>query len=157
MNWVVKWVTTDHKNHPTRRGINWTNRTLGAKRKKRVQMESETELKMDNLVQSIGKLVRGTQKLAREAAQQYSAEVEAILKAQSRDSRRIERCLDGMLDFCFDDGVLVLYRKLCRYYFDIDAEATVSYVHVYREMWEERGAEKNRTTKGTKNTKEKCF
>jgi len=31
---------------------------------------------------------------------------------------RIERCLDGMLDFCFDDEVLLLYKKLCRYYFD---------------------------------------
>jgi hypothetical protein len=104
-----------------------------------VQMKTEAQSKMDNLVQSIGKLAKGTQKLAREAAQQYSAEVEAILKAQSRDSRRIERCLDGMLDFCFDDGVLVLYRKLCRYYFDIDTEATVSYVHAYREMWDQKG------------------
>jgi hypothetical protein len=68
---------------------------------------------------------------------QYAAEVEAILKAQSRDSRRIERCLDGMLDFCFDDGVLVLYKIPCRHYFDIDPEATVSYVRFYREMWDE--------------------
>jgi len=73
-------------------------------------MGSETESKMDNLVQSLGELARGVQKLACEAAQQYSVEVEAILKAQSRDSRRIERCLDGMLDFCFDDGMLVLYK-----------------------------------------------
>ena len=93
---------------------------------------------MDNLVQSIGELARGVQKLAREAAQQYSAEVEAIMKAQSRDSRHIERCLDRMLDFCFDDGMLVLYKKLCRYYFAIDPEATVSYVHAYREMWDEQ-------------------
>jgi len=91
-----------------------------------------------NLVQSIGELAGGAQKLAHEAAQQYSAEVEAILKAQSRDSRRIERCLDGMLDFCFDDGMLVLYKKLCRYYFDIDSKATVLYVQVYRDMWDEQ-------------------
>jgi len=82
-------------------------------------------------------LARSAQKLAREAERQYSDEVEAILKAQSRDSRRIERCLDALLDFSFDDGVLVLYKKLCRYYFAIDAEAMASYVHAYREMWEE--------------------
>ena len=107
---------------------------------------------MNNLVQRIGKLARGAQKLAREAAQQYSAEVEAILKAQSRDSRRIERCLDGMLDFCFDDEMLVIFKKLCRYYFDIDPEATVSYVHAYREMWDEQKADEqdklSPTTKG---------
>lgn len=100
-------------------------------------MKSEAESRKDDLVKRIGELVKGAQKLARVAVQQYSAEVEAILKAQSRDSRRIERCLDGMLDFCFDDEVLVLYKKLCRHYFDIDPEATVSYVHIYQEMWDE--------------------
>ena len=97
---------------------------------------------MDNLVQSIGEIARDVQNLARDAAQQYSAEIEAILKAQSRDSRRIERCLDGMLGFCFDDGVLVLYKKLCRYYFDIDPEAVVSYINAYREMWDEQKPDK---------------
>jgi len=81
-------------------------------------------------------LAGDAQELAREAERQYSAEVEGILKVQSPDSRRIERCLDGMLDFCFDQGMLDLYRKLCRYYFAIAPEATVSYVHAYREMWE---------------------
>jgi hypothetical protein len=47
-----------------------------------------------------------------------------------------------MLNFCFDDGMLVLYKKLCRYYFDIDPKATVSYVHAYREMWDEQEPDK---------------
>ncbi|MBN1106451.1 MAG: hypothetical protein JXL84_23810, partial [Deltaproteobacteria bacterium] len=50
-----------------------------------------------------------------------------------------ERCLDGMLDFCFDDEMLVLYKKLYRYYLNIDPEATASYVHFYREMWGNEG------------------
>ncbi|MDD5452005.1 MAG: hypothetical protein PHT49_08945 [Desulfovibrionales bacterium] len=105
-------------------------------------MKSETESRKDDLVNRIGELARDAQKLARVAVQQYSAEVEAILKAQDRDARRIERCLDGMLDFCFDEGMLVLYKKLCRHYFDIDPEATVSYVHAYREMWDEQKPDK---------------
>lgn len=91
---------------------------------------------MDTLVEGIGKLAGETRKLAREAERQYSPEVEAILKARICDSRRIERCLDGMLDFCFDQCMLVLYRKLCRYYYGIDPEAAGWYVRVYREMWE---------------------
>ncbi len=43
-----------------------------------------------------------------------------------------------MLDFCFDDKMLLLYKKLCRYYYDINPEATVSYVYAYREMWDEQ-------------------
>ena len=105
-------------------------------------MKSETELRKDDLVKRLGELAIGAQKLARVAVQQYSAEVEAILKAQSRDSGSIERCLDGMLDFCFDDEMLVLYKRLCRYYVDIAPEATASYVHAYREMWGEQKPDK---------------
>ncbi|MCK5486623.1 MAG: hypothetical protein KAI86_10445 [Desulfobacterales bacterium] len=101
-----------------------------------VQIKTETQSKMDNLVQHVCELAEDSQKLTRQAVQQYAAEVEAILKVQSRDSQRIERCLDGILDFCFDDGMLSLYKKLCRYYFAIDPEATVSYVSAYREMWD---------------------
>ena len=104
----------------------------------RVQMKSETESKKDDLVQRIGELAEDAQKLAHQAVQQYSAEVEIILKVQSCDSQRIERCLDGMLDFCFDPGMSSLYKKLCRYYFDIKPAATVSYVNAYREMWDEQ-------------------
>jgi len=104
-------------------------------------MKSITDSRKDDLVQSIGELAKDAQRLAREAVQQYSAEVEAILKAQSRDSGRIERCLDGMLDFCFDTGMLSLYKKLCRYYVNINPEATVSYVQAYREMWDEQKAD----------------
>lgn len=105
---------------------------------------------MDSLVRNIGELARVAHKLAREAAQEYSDEVESILKAQSRDSRRIERCLDGMLDFCFADGVLVLYKRLSRYYSAIDSAATVSYVHIYREIWGERKPDKQDKLSPTK-------
>jgi hypothetical protein len=100
-------------------------------------MKSETESRKDDLVKRIGGLAKDAKKLARVAVQQYLAEVEVILKTQSSDSRHIERCLDGMLDFCFDDEMLALYKKLCRYYYEIDTEAAVSYVQVYREMWDE--------------------
>lgn len=95
----------------------------------------------NDLVQRISELAKETRELARVAEQQYSPEVEAVLKAQSRDSKRIERCLDGMLDFCFDDGVLALYKKLCRYYFALDPKATAFYVRAYREMWDEQKTE----------------
>jgi len=105
---------------------------------KQGRMKRETESRKDNLVERIGELARDAQKLARFAVQQYSAEVEAIVKAQSRDSKRIERCLDGMLDSCFNDEVLALYKRLCRYYFGIDPEATASYVHAYRDIWDQQ-------------------
>ena len=96
---------------------------------------------MDDLVKSIGELAKARNQLAHQAEQQYVQEVEDILRTQCRDPQRIEHTLDGMLDFCFDPGMLYLFKKLCRYYFKIDQEATASYVNAYREMWDEKEKE----------------
>jgi hypothetical protein len=93
---------------------------------------------MDDLVQSIGKIARASRKLARQAEKQYAPEIEDILRTQCRDPQRIEHLLDGMLDFGFDAAMVRLYKKLCRYYFELDPEATASYVHAYRDMWDEK-------------------
>lgn len=118
-------------------------------RDKRIQMKRDPESRMDDLVRRIGELANAAQGLAHVAVQQYSGEVGAILMAQSRDSRRIERCLDGMLDFCFDHEMLLLYKRLCRYYFNIDPEATGSYVHAYREIWGEKNADERNVSRST--------
>ena len=101
-------------------------------------IKNKTKPEMTDLVQAIGKLARAGQQLARQAEQQYTFEVEAVMKAQSRDPQRIEHLLDGMLDFCFDSAILNLDKKLCRYYFKIDPEATASYVYAYRELRDEK-------------------
>ena len=103
------------------------------------KMESQT----NDLVAVIGELAAAQQQLARQAEQQYSFEVDSILRDQCCDPGRIERLLDGMLDFCFNDEMLRLYKKLCRYYFKMDPKATVSYVNAYREMWDEEEDFKN--------------
>lgn len=77
-------------------------------------MKGKTKQQMDDLVKSIDELARRRNQLAHQAVQQYASEVEAILRDQSRDPQRIEHTLDGMLDFCFDPSMLILYKKLCR-------------------------------------------
>ena len=109
----------------------------------RLLIKSEMEPQMDDLVQSIGEIARATRRLARQAEKQYAAEVEDILRTRCRDPRRIEHLLDGMLDFCFDAAMVRLYKKLCRYYFEIDPRATISYVHAYRDMWDEEGQDES--------------
>ncbi len=95
----------------------------------------------DTLVQNISGLLSGAQRLARQAHAEYNPEVDTVIHDRCRDSTRIERLLDGILDFCFDPEMLHLYKKLCRYYFAIDPEATVSYVNSYRDMWDDDGKE----------------
>lgn len=96
-------------------------------------MNSET---IDTLALNIYDLGKTLQSLTRRAELEYSAEVDTLIQTKCRDSARIERLLDGILDFCFDAGMLLLYKKLCRYYFNIDPVATVSYITFYREMWD---------------------
>jgi hypothetical protein len=59
-----------------------------------------------------------------------------IIDSNCREKRRIERTLDGMLDFCFDKNMLELFRKLCRYYYAINPKVTAEYVLAYRDMWD---------------------
>lgn len=95
----------------------------------------------DTLVQNISGLLSDVQRLARQAYAEYSPEVDSVIHEQSGDPKRIERLLDGILDFCFDPEMLRLYKRLCRYYFAIDPNATVSYVNSYRDMWDDNGKE----------------
>ena len=72
------------------------------------------------------------------AVTEYSLVVEDILRAGDRDPRRIERTLDGLLDFCGHAAILQLFRRLCRHYSGIDLAAAVGYVQAYRELYGER-------------------
>lgn len=62
--------------------------------------------------------------------------VDQIISSKITDCKVIEQTLDIMLDTAFDEKVLILYKKLCRYYYFIDPQAAVSYVEFYREMWD---------------------
>ena len=94
----------------------------------------------DNL-QSIRHLAEQLQSLNQRAVLEYTPIVESILRSASRDVQHIEHTLDGLLDFCADESALVLFKKLCRYYWTIDPVATASYVNAYREMWDSQGGE----------------
>ena len=91
---------------------------------------------MNNLVEKIGPLVQYTRQLAQEAEKLYTVDVDAIIKSQDNDPDRIEHCLDGILDFCFDENMLLLFKKLCRHYYTIDPVATSEYVYIYKDMWD---------------------
>lgn len=65
------------------------------------------------------------------------------MRSRSRDTRHIEHTLDGLLGFCGYDPALLLYKKLCRHYWDIDPAATASYINAYRNMWDSEETAEN--------------
>ena len=90
----------------------------------------------DDDMQAIRTRAGSMRDLQRQAAQAYLPVVDDILRTRSRDTQHIEHTLDGLLDFCGHEPVLQLYKKLCRHYWAIDADATAYYINAYREYWD---------------------
>ena len=70
------------------------------------------------------------------------AEIEDIIRHNISDNMKIERKLDEMLDillFYETNDSLLTFRKLCKYYFDINPQATVDYINYYREQNDPEG------------------
>ena len=82
------------------------------------------------------KLAEETQYLAKTANTQFGFEVSDIIHNKIVDPKQIENLLDRILDFCFDEDVLLQFKRLCRYYYYIDPRATVEYIQIYREHWD---------------------
>ena len=80
--------------------------------------------------------------LYRQAASAYEPIVDDIIRSRSRDTQHIEHTLDHLLGFACDASCLVLFKKLCRYYWDIDQNASAAHVLAYREMWDEESLDK---------------
>jgi len=83
---------------------------------------------------SIKALVQEMQGLADQALRQYTPVVESIIGSDNKDARHIKQTLDGLLDFCFYDPIVELFRRLCRHYYFIDPQAAAFCVNSYREM-----------------------
>lgn len=91
------------------------------------------------MIDEIAKLVELRNQLAPQAYKQYKPMVNSLIASNTTDVNQISHALDVMLDFCFDDKILLLYRRLCHYLLDIDPQATASYIQTYRDMWDEEG------------------
>ena len=90
----------------------------------------------DNPPQAILDLVHSMRDIEQRAAQQYRLLVDDILRTGSRDAQHIEHTLDGLLDFCGHAPVVLLYRQLCRHYWQLDQAATAYYINAYRKRWD---------------------
>lgn len=94
---------------------------------------------MNELFEKIKALAESQEKLAQQALRHYQPIVANYIAENCTDSNKIAYTLDFMLDFCFDEQMLTLYRTLCRHLYSFDPETAVEYVEEYRERWDEEG------------------
>jgi CCR4-NOT transcriptional regulation complex NOT5 subunit len=92
--------------------------------------------KDNNKLDPIIALAKNIDQLTKQAVGIYYVEVENIIESKTKNQKTIERCLDGMLDFCSDKKMLELFKRLCRYYLPINERAVIEYVNIYRELWD---------------------
>ena len=90
----------------------------------------------DHPPQAILDLVDSMRELEQRAALQYRPVVDDIVRSNSRDALHIEHTLDGLLDFCGHEPVVLMYRQLCLHYWQFDQVATAFYINAYRERWD---------------------
>ena len=48
----------------------------------------------------------------------------------------VEHILDRMLDFCGCNEILVLFKKICKHYYEIYPEMIAYEIDSYREFWD---------------------
>ena len=96
-------------------------------------------MKYEDFLESVSGLAQQLTALNEQAVSVYGPTVEDLIRNNSRDQLGIERTLDGLLGFCGNDGAMMLYRRLCRHYWQLNPEATVGYINAYREMWDSEG------------------
>ena len=95
----------------------------------------------DSLFASVSVIAARIVELNKLGTDQYRPIVDDLIRSRCRDKQQIERTLDGLLDLCGYAPAVELFRRLCRHYYFLDPEATVYYVHSYREMWDSEDAE----------------
>ena len=97
----------------------------------RTQKES-----VDEFVEGFSVLAEQMQGMVEQALYRLTPIAEDIIAGQITGESNIERHLDSMLDYCHDDTMLVLYKRVLRSLLYKYPEMVHFYVHAYREMWD---------------------
>ena len=94
---------------------------------------------IDELSEGIGLIAAQMQGSAVQALYQYMPIAEDIIAGRIKGENDIGRHLDFMLDFCWDDTVLLLYKRVLRSLYKTYPELVYNYVYAYRDMWDNDG------------------
>jgi len=88
------------------------------------------------MLEELKPLIEQIQALHLQAYKLYLPEVDTLIRNKIKDDKTIQLLLDRILDFCGEEQMLSLFKKLCRYYWDINPQATADYIQYYREIYD---------------------
>jgi len=102
------------------------------------ELEDRTELKA--LAYEIGTLLQSS---AQQGLLYYRPIAARIISGEMSDPREIERTLDFMLDFCYEDKMLQLFKRVCRSLLAKYPALVYNAVMNYKEVWDNNEDEYN--------------
>lgn len=88
------------------------------------------------LLDTLSAAIAPLQALHQQAIEALAPSVQGILSSGSQDVLWIERTLDQLLNHAYIPEGLTLFKTLSRYYWQLDPQATASYINAYRDMWD---------------------
>ena len=83
--------------------------------------------------------------LKKEKHKILKSEVEYIINNSVKNEVKIQNTLDELFDLCEEDDGLLLYRRLCRYYYDINSVVAIEYIKFYKEEYDPQGLKFGKT------------
>ena len=93
--------------------------------------EDVTKMDMDTKA-----IVERIQDISELSYNYYKPLVDSII-VEKASEKEVEHLLDYMLDVCYDDRMLNLFKKVCRRYHALYPEMIASEILVYKEWYEE--------------------
>ena len=88
-------------------------------------------------------LAESINKITEEAFVIYEAQVDRIYRNKVKDEKEIERVIEALLDYSYEDKILLLFKRICQYYYKINPTVTYEYVMIYRDLWDDEYLDKN--------------
>lgn len=85
----------------------------------------------------IGRLIEEGQIINKQVISLVELQVDEIISNCDTDGKRIEVLLDILLDCAgMDNDALILFKRLCRYYYRLNPSTTSEYVYTYRDLYD---------------------
>lgn len=90
---------------------------------------------MEDIYSNIKSLIQKSRQIYDEALLVYEP-ITNVLCAKTASEDEVEYTLDRLLDFCSDKRMLLLFKKICRYYYPIYPEMIAWEINSYRQLWD---------------------
>lgn len=90
---------------------------------------------MDDVISNVKSLIEQSMQIYDDALLVYEP-ITNDLCARKASEDEVEHTLDRMLDFCSDEKMLLLFKKICRKYCRIYPEMIAWEINSYRQLWD---------------------